>query len=315
MVNEKQAWSEYWQAGKASTFGALDDASRNSGLVELWKSYLGEKLSGEILEVGCGNGALTKLLGSVMVDLEVIGHIHAVDIAIVAPTELEGSTVTTYSNTNAESLPFSDGSIDLIVSQFGYEYLDTEKAAIEFARVLRPGGALCCVAHHRSSIICRESFDTLRELIRIEESAIVVAAEALVNQLGILYLAQRDPRKDEKSEMYRKILNATAQELRTAATQSSVADQFTLLFLDSLFKVFKAEARDGLSQKDYISALSDSLYSYKVRLESQKQAAADNEGWEQQKEQLTKAGFEVMRLEPSVLNGYHFGTFLEARRC
>jgi SAM-dependent methyltransferase len=42
----------------------------------------------------------------------------------------------------AESMPFSDASFDAVVSQFGFMFMDHDKAAHEMIRVLRPNGRL-----------------------------------------------------------------------------------------------------------------------------------------------------------------------------
>ena len=55
--------------------------------------------------------------------------------------------------TAAESLPFADGSFDVVVSQYGLEYADLEIALSEAARVLAAGGQLHWLAHGSDSIV------------------------------------------------------------------------------------------------------------------------------------------------------------------
>ena len=310
MQNNFRGWSDYWQAGKFSTFGGLDDLSVNPSIVSLWEKYVGNKIQRNVLEVGCGNGALTQIVDLVAEKSGCPTHVFAIDAADIVPTDSVSDRVSFFPNTPMETLPFDDNFFDFAVSQFGFEYADPSTAITELSRVLKPEAGFTMIAHHKSSLICRESFDTLRELIRIEESAILVAAEALVSQLEIVYLAKRDPSRDAKAERYRNILNKTAEELRDAATSGSVQDRFTLLFLDSLFKVFNKDARDGLSHKQYIARMSDSLYAYKYRLMSQKEAAMDDDEWSRYLDLWTSKGFVIEKCEPAVLNGYHFGTML-----
>ena len=54
-----------------------------------------------------------------------------------------------------EALPFPQGSFSAAVSQFGYEYCDLQAAAVELARVLKPGSMFSFVVHHSLSRIVR----------------------------------------------------------------------------------------------------------------------------------------------------------------
>ncbi len=98
--------------------------------------------SGRIVEVGCGTGGL---LASAARSGRTI---EGVDIAsrwlVVARRRLEdrGLTVPLVA-ASADRLPYADGSVDAIVADSLLEHLDDPGAAVrEWARVLRPGGAL-----------------------------------------------------------------------------------------------------------------------------------------------------------------------------
>ncbi len=52
-----------------------------------------------------------------------------------------------------ERLPFKAGSFDAVTSQYGFEYGDTQQIGREIWRVLRPGGRLRLLIHHRASAI------------------------------------------------------------------------------------------------------------------------------------------------------------------
>jgi ubiquinone/menaquinone biosynthesis C-methylase UbiE len=97
---------------------------------------------GEALEIGAGTGYFSLN----MLQQGLIGHATATDISPGMLTTLSesagrlGLDVETVV-TDAERLPFEDGSFDLV---FGHAVLhhipDLERALSEFARVLRPGG-------------------------------------------------------------------------------------------------------------------------------------------------------------------------------
>jgi SAM-dependent methyltransferase len=99
---------------------------------------------GRTLEVGCGEGRVTR-------DLAARGH--AVTALDASPTLLaaaaERDPQGTYLVGDAGALPFEDGSFDLVVA---YNVLmdvpDLARAVREAARVLTPTGRLCaCVTH------------------------------------------------------------------------------------------------------------------------------------------------------------------------
>jgi ubiquinone/menaquinone biosynthesis C-methylase UbiE len=78
-------------------------------------------------------------------------HVTGVDAATVPRSRLPRMEL--LSETDMESLPFADGSFSAVVSQFGYEYSQTDDAAAEVARVLAPGAALSFLVHHSQSAI------------------------------------------------------------------------------------------------------------------------------------------------------------------
>ena len=265
-------------------------------------------MGSHVLEIGCGNGALTRFLPSVGGPAD--RKIHAIDIAKLSPEISTVEGVTFHAETPAETLPFGDGVFDSVVSQFGFEYADFEPAIKEVARVCKAGAKITFISHHRSSWLCRDSFDILRQVLAIEESAILVTLDALLNQLALLHKANRDPAKDSKAEKYREILNLTSRELQENAAQISADPSYTLRFLDAVFKVFDQESRQGLDHLQYVAEISGSMHAYKQRLESQKRSAPDDDEWETKRYFFESIGFEVERFEPSVINGYHFGQLI-----
>jgi SAM-dependent methyltransferase len=66
-----------------------------------------------------------------------------------------------------EALPFAERRFDAVVSQFGFEYGHTGKAADELARVLVPDGRVSLLVHHAESTVVavnRARLDALHAL-------------------------------------------------------------------------------------------------------------------------------------------------------
>lgn len=101
--------------------------------------------SGSTLEVGCGEGRVTR-------DLEQAGHdVIAIDASptlLAAAAAFEG-TRSCYAVANAAHLPFRDAAFDLAVAYNSLMDMDDMPRTVrEVARVTRPGGHLCiCVTH------------------------------------------------------------------------------------------------------------------------------------------------------------------------
>lgn len=79
--------------------------------------------------------------------------VTGVDFADIPATRADAPGVTFLGNVGLESLPFETASFDLVISQYGFEYADRQKAAAECARVLAPGGRGRFIMHHPQSAL------------------------------------------------------------------------------------------------------------------------------------------------------------------
>jgi SAM-dependent methyltransferase len=100
--------------------------------------------AGQTLEVGCGEGRVTR---------DLLARRHRVTALDASPTLLraaaEQDSVAEYVLGTAEALPFGDASFALVVAYNVLMDVEDMGAAVgEAARVLEPGGHLCaCVTH------------------------------------------------------------------------------------------------------------------------------------------------------------------------
>ncbi len=94
----------------------------------------------DVLEIGAGTGILTRLLAAR------VHHLVAVEPdprmrAVLAAGDPRLDVLAGH----AEAIPAAASSVDLIIAQSAWHWVDEERAVPEVARVLRPGGRLSLV--------------------------------------------------------------------------------------------------------------------------------------------------------------------------
>jgi ubiquinone/menaquinone biosynthesis C-methylase UbiE len=99
-------------------------------------------VSGDILEIACGTGRLTRHLRSALPDARIAALDLNPDMIAVARPRLADAAIQ-WQTGDAQDLPYPTGSFDLVICQFGIMFMpDKAKALTQFLRVLRPGGKL-----------------------------------------------------------------------------------------------------------------------------------------------------------------------------
>jgi SAM-dependent methyltransferase len=105
--------------------------------------------SADVLDIGCGTGALTReaarqaSTGSVLgMDLSAKMLARARELS-----SAQGLTNVRFTQADAQVHPFTDGSVDTVISSFGTLFFrDPGAAFANIARALRPGGRICMLA-------------------------------------------------------------------------------------------------------------------------------------------------------------------------
>lgn len=96
-----------------------------------------------LLDIGCGNGALLLALGPLL------RHGTGVDVSPrmieIAQRRAAGEANLEFCKIDGPLLPFADRSMDVVVSMLSWRYLDWDPIGEEILRVLRPGGQLLIV--------------------------------------------------------------------------------------------------------------------------------------------------------------------------
>ena len=124
--------------GRAKSKGYLDVVDR---VVQAAQPQAGD----QVLEVGCGSGAITRRLATThsecsLSGVDVNGYLLAEAVDLAAANGM--SDAIQFKEGNAESLPFPDASFDVVLSFTVLEELDVDQALAEMVRAAKPGGRL-----------------------------------------------------------------------------------------------------------------------------------------------------------------------------
>lgn len=132
-----------------------------------------------MLDLACGNGAVTRFALDAARALErctlaVIG----VDNSLAAAKELGRRFAPVCAVVaDAKRTPFTDGSFDIVVSQFGVEYAGIE--AIEDAvRLVARDGVFAAILHLKGGSLARECATNLQAILDLKRCGILPAAKA-----------------------------------------------------------------------------------------------------------------------------------------
>jgi SAM-dependent methyltransferase len=150
-TRSEKAWADFWSRGGAGPeSGCLPKglAGIDAEQRRIWGAVAEQMPPGaSVLDLATGDGAVLGKLRSRRSDLKMTG----VDSSAVLPKGVQGAKL--IPKVAMESLPFRDGSFDLVTSQFGFEYGDTGRIAAEVRRVLRPDGRYAFIIHHAEGAI------------------------------------------------------------------------------------------------------------------------------------------------------------------
>lgn len=183
-------WSAYWTAGRVSTSsGDWPVAAPYGDLRGFWRHVCqwlpADSPSLRILDFGCGNGALGRLLADVAdaplrsrLELEGVDRACLDEAARWRPTGVAAWTLR--GEFTDGRLPHADGVFDAVVSQHGIEYAGIGALA-ECSRVLRPSGRVCFLMHRAGSFVHQRSEAELRDYSRLESCGLLQSARELID--------------------------------------------------------------------------------------------------------------------------------------
>lgn len=162
------AWSRLWKTGVLHSCSKAFHGNYEGAIEKFWSSQFETMTNGEILvDIGTGNGAIPLLAFESAKNSGISIEIHGIDIAEISPLsnipdEISRS-IHFHPGVSATNLPFEDGSVSLLTSQYAFEYMPREECIAESKRALGDHGKISFVMHSEDSLISSTSLVQLSE--------------------------------------------------------------------------------------------------------------------------------------------------------
>ena len=302
-IQTPEAWNTYW-SGDQTGHAYSDHGASQPALSEFWQKNLSSLLlSSEpirVLDLACGNGALTQLVenlkGSTHVDL------HCLDASSAALANVASRipTVTTVES-DMRPIPLADAGFDIVLSQFGTEYAGLD-AFDEAARMVSPNGTAVFVIHMQGGIIEAESkynHDATQALI---DSSFLDNTTKVVD----LGFAQMGDNSQENALRFKEACVPFNQSI--AAVESILTDYGVNVAAGTIHKLYNDVANivENLAKYDqnevgqWLTGMASELAAYQLRMQSMLNAAIDQDQFDLLKENFEEKGFSVSIAGPII---------------
>ena len=183
-------WSSYWRAGALHSCAGSFSGNYEGAVRQFWLRQF-ERLQppATVVDLCCVNAPLSLLLIGERLSCLGQGRIEAIDLAQIDPPWLAGleggvrKLIRVHSGVSATELPLPDASVDLVMSQFGIEYVG-EAAIFEARRVLRPDGRLAAIVHHVDALPVTVGRAELEHIAMVDELALLDLAQKMLEPMA-----------------------------------------------------------------------------------------------------------------------------------
>lgn len=228
------AWTRYWQAGALHSCTCAFPSNYSGATEAFWRAQFAPLPEGAtVVDIGTGNGAIPLLARATAQQAGRRWQLHGVDRARIDPARtvaqhgLSFEGIVFHPGVSATDLPFADGSVDLVTSQFALEYMPREAATAELARVLGPVGRAALVLHARDSVVLATTADQLAHFrLLFEDSALFSHARVMAQVMASARTPEqrRALAEDPRAQSLRHELNEAAGQVMDRAEQSRTPD-------------------------------------------------------------------------------------------
>lgn len=323
---DAKQWSQFWQAGSATTFMGRFAENYDGEVLEFWEAQFSRcPVEARIVDLAAGNGALAALAVEHSKAQQRSFQIAAVDYADVHPRVglTPGSRIAVgvaqvdfHIKTNIEQTGLTQGVYDLAMSQFGIEYGRPEAVVAEVDRILKPKDAtFAAIVHADKSVVVAQARDGIRQARLCLKSGVAEHAKRMVSLLEKLRRSGEDPAGNLESERLRQELNNKAAQLESHKKKFADSNQIAF-YVANCFAPF-SNSGSQLGYTERLQAADHAVLqtqSYLDRMLDLVDVASKAEKIGQLVDLFSHAGFGQVEHAPFTFEGMLFGHSLIARR-
>ncbi|MEM8626715.1 MAG: methyltransferase domain-containing protein [Pseudomonadota bacterium] len=301
-----------------TTFEGHFAANYDGEIADFWQSVLEPLATGSVVvDLATGNGAVALLAAAWArgegVDLAITG----VDSATIGKEQVRSARpelgsdlddIALVGNTPLEATGLATASVDLVTSQYGYEYGDTAAGSIETARILKPGGRLAMVLHNTESAILKQAHEGLAQVaFCLDEERMLSLAQRMVKMFRALKAGGQGPGGLHWSPGALKVREALIdaserieKRANTPVARSTDAG-FIQFFLPSVMQLAeRAREFDTATLEGAWRSIEAETETYRHRMADLRSAALDEAGIARVASELETAGLEDIVYTPLI---------------
>ena len=308
-------WLQFWRHGSVTTFERRGNPNYDGEIREFWERQFATLNRGaRIVDLATGNGAVALLAAEYSAAGNMQFAIEALDKAAIEPGRDVGEAdaakqwldqVRFRGGAPNERTGLDSASVDLLTSQYGFEYGDPAASAREAARILKPGGRIALITHHANSVVVREAREGLEQhRLCLKQERLLEKAGQVVEAMAAASSAyeQRLLHQDSKAEHLRRRLNASAERVQLQASRFSDPGNGIRFILQGLSSVF-APGQQASQRRATLRRLRESCTAYQRRMEDLLAATPSDGEFDRLLNHLRSAGLAVEGWFPLIYRG------------
>lgn len=287
-------WTSYWKTGVTGSFGTKEPLWYKEVLEPFWrKDFIELPDKSWVLDIATGNGAVARLAQETSLQEKKVFTIYAADIARLSPTK-QHDQIHYLPENPIEKLNLPGHQFDLITSQFGIEYSNTEAALQALKPLLKPTGEILIIAHHHDSIICKSSREELKQYKSIlDQQSVFKKLISFIKSMGELKNRYdiEGLKSNQKANSQRESFNRLIAKLTKLHPDGAVLADF----LYQINPLFKQKMLAPLAEKlEYIKSVQNSFQQGRQRLLDLLSATMDHKMLQKFISQADKKGFKCI---------------------
>ncbi|HEX9875037.1 MAG TPA: methyltransferase domain-containing protein [Gammaproteobacteria bacterium] len=301
-------WSQLWRRDSITTFARQFNSNYDGEFAAFWDARFDPVPNGAVVvDLATGNGAIALLAIQHARSRGKLFRVGGLDYADIDPTRvLAGhedlspllAAIEFASGVRIEDTTLGDASVDLLTSQYGFEYAERDAAAAEAWRVLKAGGRMALVLHHAESAVvelAREGLSQVQLCLQQEELDKRVAALVKIIGEAKTRTERRTLKSNPKAERLRQKLNASLARITQRAERYRDPEGFIGIMVPNYLKVFGEYKEASMAQKlKYLREVRASFDAFRERMADLAGAALTQSDFDALIGLLETKGFDVV---------------------